>query len=59
MGDINQAGESAKDKAVELREKAIDAAKAKADETNKTRTGKGLRIRVGSTRGKNPQVISF
>ena len=31
----------------------------KADVTNKTRSGKGTRIRVGQTRGKNPKVISW
>ena len=35
------------------------AARSKAAETNKTRKGKGTRIRVGQTRGKNPQVISW
>lgn len=35
------------------------AAQAKADEINAARTGKGTRVKVGSTRGKNPQVISF
>ena len=35
------------------------AARNKAEEANKTRTGKGTRIRVGQTRGKNPQVISW
>lgn len=37
----------------------LDAAKAKAVETNKARTGKGTRIKVGQTRGRNPQVISY
>lgn len=32
---------------------------AKAVEANKNRTGKGTRVKVGSTRGKNPQAISF
>ncbi len=41
------------------REKELEAAQAKAVETNKTRTGKGTRVRVGQTRGKNPQVISW
>ena len=35
------------------------AARSKAEETNKTRTGKGTRVRVGQTRGKNPQVITW
>lgn len=30
-----------------------------ADEKNKARTGKGTRIRVGQTRGKNPKVIDW
>ena len=30
-----------------------------ADEANKGRTGKGTRVRVGQTRGKNPQVINW
>ena len=38
---------------------AIKAAQAKADEANKARTGKGLRIRVGQTRGRNPKVIEW
>lgn len=41
------------------RDKALQAAEAKAAETNKTRTGKGTRVRVGQTRGKNPQVVSW
>lgn len=38
---------------------AIEAAEAKANETNKTRTGKGTRLKVGQTRGRNPMVITF
>jgi hypothetical protein len=42
---------------------ALETAKGslqlKADETNKSRTGKGTRVRVGATRGKNPQAISY
>lgn len=38
---------------------ALDEAKAKAAETNVSRTGKGTRVRVGQTRGRNPQVISW
>jgi hypothetical protein len=30
-----------------------------ADKTNSERTGKGTRVRVGQTRGKNPQVITW
>lgn len=37
----------------------LDAAKAKAEEINKSRSGKGTRIKVGQTRGRNPQVISY
>lgn len=37
----------------------LDTAKAKADEVNKSRTGKGTRVKVGQTRGRNPQVISY
>lgn len=37
----------------------LKAAQAKADETNKARTGKGLRVRVGQTRGRNPKVIEW
>lgn len=38
------------------------ALKAKQDEAkavNASRTGKGTRVRVGQTRGRNPQVVSF
>lgn len=38
---------------------ALEAAETKATETNKARTGKGTRIKVGQTRGRNPQVISY
>jgi hypothetical protein len=38
---------------------AREKAETTAVETNKTRSGKGTRISVGATRGKNPQVISF
>ena len=41
------------------KEVELDAANAKAEETNKTRTGVGTRVRVGQTRGKNPMVISW
>src|SRR5262245_35968507 len=46
--------EAAKDKATE-----IYNAQVKADETNAARTGKGTRVKVSQTRGKNPKVISF
>jgi len=36
-----------------------EAAQEKANATNETRTGKGTRVKVGLTRGRNPQVISF
>ena len=32
---------------------------SEADATNKGLTGKGTRVKVGSTRGKNPQAISW
>lgn len=38
---------------------AREKLEATAEETNKSRTGKGTRVKVGSTRGKNPQPISF
>lgn len=42
---------------------ALEAARAKleaaAKAENATRSGKGTRVKVGSTRGKNPQAISF
>lgn len=41
------------------RDKKLAEATAKAEETNKGRTGKGTRVRVGQTRGKNPQVVSW
>src|SRR5437762_3210306 len=40
-------------------ELAVDAATEKAKTANATRTGKGTRVRVGQTRGRNPQVISW
>lgn len=40
-------------------EVAQEAAQVKADEANKARTGKGTRVKVGLTRGRNPQVVSF
>lgn len=40
-------------------ETAREALDAKAAEENKARTGKGTRVKVGSTRGKNPQAIVF
>ncbi len=42
---------------------ALEIAKEKAEaaalEVNKSRSGVGPRLRVGMTRGKNPQVITF
>lgn len=49
---VDTAQETAKDA-------ALNAAQSKADEQNKTRSGKGTRLRVGQTRGRNPQVITF
>jgi len=37
----------------------LDAAKEKAKTSNVSRSGKGTRIKVGQTRGRNPQVISY
>lgn len=45
--------------AADLREKLVTEMETKAEATNKARTGKGTRVRVGQTRGKNPQVISW
>lgn len=36
-----------------------EAAQAKADEVNKTRTGIGTRVHVGRTRGKASMVVSY
>jgi hypothetical protein len=41
------------------REKLLAATEKTAEATNKSRSGKGTRIKVGQTRGKNPQVISW
>lgn len=41
------------------RELELQRKQAEADATNKTREGVGVRIRVGQTRGKNPQVITW
>lgn len=43
----------------ELKAKQLEAAQSAADATNKTRSGKGTRVRVGQTRGKASQVISW
>jgi hypothetical protein len=47
------------DEAKTEQELAVEAAVTKAAETNKNRTGKGTRVRVGQTRGRNPQIISW
>jgi hypothetical protein len=47
------------DEAKTEQELAVEAAVAKAAEENKNRTGKGTRVRVGQTRGRSPQVISW
>lgn len=41
------------------REMELTRRTAAADKTNSERTGKGTRIRVGQTRGKNPKVIDW
>ena len=38
---------------------ALETMQKLADETNAKRSGVGTRVRVGQTRGKNPQVISW
>lgn len=38
---------------------ALKTEQAKADAENTKRTGLGLRVRVGQTRGKNPSVINW
>jgi hypothetical protein len=43
----------------DVRAELLEATQKKADEQNATRTGKGTRLRVGQTRGKNPQVITW
>lgn len=47
------------DKAAAERKAKLTEAEKTAEATNKGRNGKGTRVRVGQTRGKNPQVISF
>ena len=53
----NQAGSATAE--LKGNEAILAKLQAEADETNKARTGKGLRVRVGQTRGKNPKVISY
>lgn len=38
---------------------AVEQAKAKAEATNKERTGKGTRLAVSSTRGRNPIPVTY
>lgn len=45
--------------ATSARELEVERKQKEAEATNKARTGKGTRVKVGSTRGKNPQVIQF
>lgn len=47
------------DSAADLRAKLVSEMQEKADAENAKREGKGTRLRVGQTRGKNPQVISW
>jgi hypothetical protein len=47
------------DEAKTAQEIAVDAAELKAKEVNETRSGKGTRVAVGQTRGRNPQVVSY
>ena len=47
------------DEAKSEQELALDAAREEAAKVNATRSGKGTRVSVGQTRGRNPQVISF
>ena len=41
------------------RAKELETKQAEAEKVNAERTGVGLRVRVGQTRGKNPVVISW
>lgn len=43
----------------DVRDKEFEAAKAKAEKENATRSGKGSRLFVGKTRGKGSQIISY
>lgn len=43
----------------EQRAALLEQTQAAVDAENKTRSGKGTRLRVGQTRGKNPQVIKW
>lgn len=44
---------------VKATNEALVKAQKEAEESNKAKTGKGLRTRAGQTRGKNPSVISW
>ena len=44
---------------IDAKEAAVAEAKAKADATNATRSGKGTRLTVKSTKGRNTQVVTF
>lgn len=43
----------------EDRAKEVETRQAEADKVNESRSGVGLRVRVGQTRGKNPMVITW
>lgn len=47
------------DTQVDAQEAKLKEVQAKADATNSSRTGVGTRVKVGQTRGRNPQVITF
>ncbi len=47
------------DSVTDVREELLKTTQTKADSINATREGKGTRVRVGQTRGKNPQVITW
>ena len=59
MGDVNSTAAAATETKEQVREAAMKAAEEAAKAENAKRSGKGLRIQVNSTRGKNPQVISY
>lgn len=45
--------------AAENRAKEVETKQKEVDSANGSRSGKGTRLRVGQTRGKNPQVITW
>ena len=49
--------ETEKAEAKTEREKALEAKELELKAINDKRTGKGTRLRVGQTRGKNPQIV--